>query len=177
MSRIFTNNRLQYSNYSAHNILSGFPIHPWRYDRMSLRDFFHGNGTIVLRDKFLSLRIIKELLEKQFRIRVLEESSSHLRCKIVRFARLYAFPMPFPNPTLELTFKNEPQQSIIEYRFTCYDYYLLLIIPILFGISSQSWKATKETLIAFLLLFLFFGGLILLDTKYIVFRIRKTISV
>ena len=149
---------------------------------MFLRDFFHGSGQIVLHDKFLSLRLVKETLEKKFRIRVLEESSSHLKCKIVRFTRLYGVPVFFPNPTLELTFKNENQESTIHYNFTCYDYYLLAIMATMFGssfmvISSEPSVigAIKEFLFGFMIVLFFYGSLIFLDTKYLLFRIHKAL--
>lgn len=149
---------------------------------MSLRDFLHGSGTLVVEDKFLSLRLIKEALERKFRIVILEETSKHLKCKIVRFARVFGFPVPFPNPTLEVTFRNEDYGSTIQYDFTCYDYCLLAIAAPLLAALPQimGWKQgfidnVKEALLLFLMAIFFFGFLIFLDTKYFVSRIRKAL--
>ncbi len=150
---------------------------------MFLRNFFHVSGRIVLEDKFLSLRLVRETLERKFKIHILEESSRGLRCKIVRFSRLYGVPVPFPNPTLEVTFKNEKQESTIHYNFTCYDYYLVAIAAPLFGILSPTISpeqafidAIKKGLLVFMIVLLFYGTLIFLDTKYFVSRIRKALS-
>ena len=137
---------------------------------MSFRDFFHGSGKITFKNQFLSLRLIKEKLEKKFTIRILEESSSGFKCKVVRLWRLYGFPVFFPNPTLEISFKNENQESTIYYIVTCYDYYIVaisaLLLLILFPKGATLIEAIKERLPLSLIWLLFYGTLVFIDTKY-----------
>ena len=148
---------------------------------MSLRDFLHGGGTLLVEDKFLSLRIVREALERKFKIVVIEETSKYIKCKIVRFARLYGFPVPFPNPTLEVTFRNQSSGSSIKYLFTCYDYYLLALLPLPVALLQIAWPRQAflddfTNVVLFLLIsIIFFGFLMFLDTKYFVSRIRRAL--
>ena len=148
---------------------------------MSLRDLLHGSGTLVVEDKFLSLRIVREALERKFKIVALEETSKYIKCKIVRFARLYGFPVPFPNPTLEVTFRNENSESSIKYFFTCYDYYLLALLPLPVALVQIAWPRQAffdnviDAIFILLISIFFFGFLMFLDTKYFMSRIRKAL--
>ncbi len=127
--------------------------------------------------------VVREALERKFTIRILEETPSRLRCKVVRFTRLYAAPVPFLNPSLEVTFKNVQAESIINYNVTCYDYYTLIIGALLSGILSASlWRneglmnAIKEGSLFAAAALLFFGTFVFIDTKFLVCRIRKALS-
>jgi hypothetical protein len=141
----------------------------------------HGGGTLLVEDKFLSLRIVREALERKFKIVVIEETSKYIKCKIVRFARLYGFPVPFPNPTLEVTFRNENSGSSIKYLFTFYDYYLLALLPLPVALLQIAWPRQAflddfTNVVLFLLIsIIFFGFLMFLDTKYFVSRIRRAL--
>lgn len=150
---------------------------------MFLRDFFHGSGRIVLKEKFVSLRLVREALERKFTIRILEETPSRLRCKVVRFTRLYGAPVPFPNPSLEVTFKNDRAESLINYNVTIYDYYTLIIVALLSGIlSARHWRneglmnAIREGSLFAAVALLFFGTFVFIDTRFLVCRIRKALS-
>lgn len=150
---------------------------------MSVRDFFHGSGSIAFKDKFVSLRLIREALDRRFTIRVLEETPNGLRCKVTRFTRLYAAPVPFPNPSLEVTFHNDQDGSTINYTVTTYDYYVFGIGFLLATLLQWSrWPADrillfiKEAGFFFSTILIFFVALIILDAKFLVYRIRKALS-
>lgn len=147
---------------------------------MSLRDFLHGRGEIVLKAGFVSTRLAKDMLKRSFRIRILEESPNHVKCKIYRFVRLIGFPVLFPNPTLDIAWASRAESSVINYCLTCYDYYVVISLAFIFGISCSTlehtpWQALKMGLFGVVFVLLFFGGLVFLDTKYLVHRIRKAL--
>lgn len=149
---------------------------------MSIRDFFHGGGIIVAENQFISLRLVKECLEKKFTIQVLEETPHRLRCKIIRFVRLYAAPIPYPNPSLEVSIQNERDEAVINYRITDYDYYILIILVLIAGISSLGLGIAKGMIGAFgqaftfsIFVLIFFGSLIFLDARVFAFRIKKAL--
>jgi len=82
---------------------------------MSAKQFFTGSGAINTDDRFISLRMIKEAREEDFRIQVIEESPNHLKCKIIRYARIYGAPVCFLHPTISFSFNNK--DNTIEYEF------------------------------------------------------------
>lgn len=144
-----------------------------------MRNFFQGSGQIVFDDKFLSLRFVKEALEDKFKIVVQEESSKYLKCKIVRYARLFGGPVPFPNPTLEVHFNNEDRNAIIQYSFTSHDYALAAVtLPILIfmGSMEQMLEGPKEAITMLLIFPLVTGLSILADTKYFSSRVGKALK-
>lgn len=147
---------------------------------MSLRDFFHGRGEIALKAGFVSTGLAKEILKRSFRIRILEESPNHIKCKIYRFARLIGFPVLFPNPTIDIAWESRAETSVINYRLTCYDYYVVVSLAFIFGISCSTlehtpWQALRMGLFGAIFVLFFLGGLVFLDTKYLVHRIRKAL--
>lgn len=101
---------------------------------MNLSRFYIEQGEVNLNEKFISLRIVKEALEKSFRISVLDESSKHLSCKMIRWARLYGAPSIFPHPNLELNFVDENNMTIIRYSYKYYDFIYALLCALIFFI-------------------------------------------
>lgn len=132
-------------------------------------NFITGSGSLVVEDKFISMRLVKEALTKKYRLRILEESADHIKCKIIRYARLYGAPILFPTPTLTLDIKRESEKTMLNYDFRWPEYYLVALGAVLAGIMSRD-----KTL--FLVAFAFFGSLVFLDTKWVSSRIRKIIS-
>ena len=146
---------------------------------MSVRNFLHGCGEIDLKGGFTSPRLVTETLKRSFRIRVLEESPSHVKCKIYRFVRLYGFVL-FPNPTLDIDWRRGAEGFIIEYCLTCYDYYVVAALTFIFGISCSGmentlWQALRTGLFSTIFALVLYGGLVFLDTKYLLHRIRKAL--
>lgn len=149
---------------------------------MSIRDFFHGSGRIVFKEQFVSLRLITEALERKFSIRIIEDSSNGFRCKVIRYARLYAAPMPFSNPALEVSFQNDKHEAVINYRITSYDYYLVIILALISGILSARIGITdgmigavRQGFLFSIFALLFFGILVLIDARFFAHRIRKAL--
>jgi len=149
---------------------------------MSIRDFFHGGGRITFENQFVSLRLIKEALGKKYTIQILDESTNGLSCKVTRYVRLYAAPMPFPNPSVEVWFKNEGNETVIDYRITDYDYYLVLIVFLLamigsvgLGLKDGLIEALRVGLLFSLLSLIFFGSLVLIDARVFACRIKSAL--
>ena len=133
------------------------------------KNFITGSGSLIYDDKFVSIRLLKEALLKKYRLAILEESAAHIKCKIIRYARLYGVPIIFPNPTLTLIIKRETEKNILHYEFQWPEYYLVAFVAVLAGITSRD-------IIFFLLVLVFFGSLVFLDTKWVSSRIRTIIS-
>ena len=139
---------------------------------MSAPDFITGNGEVILKDKFISVRLIVAALEKEFRLKVIEESPKSIKFKIVRFARIYGAPVIWPSASLSIVFDNE--NDTINYRFNWPDYYMLLLLlgVVLF---VPGIKVIKEDFPFLLLAIIFWAGIIFLDTKYVSSKVRKTL--
>lgn len=132
-------------------------------------NFITGSGSLIFGDRFVSIRLIKEALLKKYRLAILEESATHFKCKVIRYARLYGAPIIFPNPTLTLDIKRESQTNILHYDFHWPEYYLVAFLAVLTGI-------TLKDVVLFLFVLVFFGGLVFLDSKWVSSRIRQIIS-
>jgi len=150
---------------------------------MPLNKFLNGRGQLILEDKHLSLRIIKEALAKKFKIVVIEESPLYLSCKVKRLTRLYGAPIPFPNPKLELTIKHDNCRSTVSYYLISYDYYIVLFSAVVAGFVAPSFFQTTTLLngfirgiLAFALVFLIYGTFVFVDTKYFTRLIRKALT-
>ena len=79
------------------------------------KKFFSGNGKINTKGSFLSPRLIRESLEKKFRIIPIYESPQIMKYKIVRFARLYGAPVI--NPSSQLTIVINKDMKEMTYSF------------------------------------------------------------
>jgi hypothetical protein len=142
-------------------------------------DFLHGCGEIELKEALASTRLVKEALKRKLWIRVVEESQKHVKCKVIRFARLYAFPFVFLNPTLDLSWRSRGESRTIKYSVISYDYHLVAFGSLVFGIGwgalqKTLWDSLKMGLFSAAMALLFFGGLVLADTKYFTHRVRTT---
>lgn len=150
---------------------------------MSLREFFTGSGKIVFEDKFISIGLIRDALEKKFRLVILEESAIHMRCKIIRYARLYAAPALFiPNSVINVVIKREEEITTLYYDFEWPEYYWVVAFAMLGGILSATLprigsfiEATIYSIVFSGLILFFFGLLVFLDTKYVSSRIRRSL--
>jgi hypothetical protein len=147
---------------------------------LSVRNFLHGYGEIDLKGGFTSPRLVIEAMKRSFRIRVLEESPGHIKCKIYRFVRLSGFPVIFPNPTIEIDWRQSPEGCLIEYCLTCYDYYLVAALAFIFGVGCSNmehalWASLRAGVLGAGAVLFLSGGLVFADTKYLVRRIRKAL--
>jgi len=149
---------------------------------VSLETFLKRSGTITLRDRFVSVRHIEETLRKKYRLRVIEETPRGLRCKIIRYGRLWGAPWIGPHPTLGITLERDSDDTTVRYEFRWPEYYVFLAGAALFGIGASSLKAdvslfqrAVEGLLAFGLGFAFFGLLVFLDSSYLSWRVRNAL--
>ena len=93
-------------------------------------------GEVFLKDKFLSPRLIKEILEKKFTVRVIDEGPYYIKLRIIRFGRLYGFPFVWPQASVEFWVDNETDNLV--YKFFWPEYFALIIpfILILLGMRD-----------------------------------------
>jgi hypothetical protein len=139
---------------------------------MSVPDFITGNGEIALKGKFVSVRLLENALGKAFRLKVTEESPHFIKCKLVRFARIYGAPIIWPSARLAITIDN--QTDVIRYKFYWPDYFLLTTLVAAVLIFNGGYLPKDDFL--FLLLGVpLWAGIIFLDTKYVSSRVRKTL--
>jgi len=125
-------------------------------------------GEIYLRDKFISPRLIKEVLRKTFNVGVIDEGPNYIKFRIIRLARLYGFPFIWPQASIEIWIKNENDKLI--YKFF-WPEYLALIIPFILLIVVE--ERLKDFILFFVFAFIFFGFLMFLDTRWVSRRVRK----
>jgi len=146
---------------------------------VSASRFFSRRQVIYIEDSFLSTRIIREALERKFRVVVIEESGNHLRLRIIRFLRIYGGPMIWPQASIDITIEKLGAAWNIYWYFTWPEYFILFFgLPILFALVSTdsgfTWMTLTEVIIFFVFSFLFFGLLIFMDTLWVSSRVRKT---
>ncbi|RII30426.1 MAG: hypothetical protein CXR30_05425 [Geobacter sp.] len=139
---------------------------------MSAPDFISGNGEVILKDKFVSVRLVGAALEKKFRLKIIEESPKFIKFKIVRFARIYGAPVFWPSASLSIAINNE--NDSINYKFYWPDYYMLLLLVGLV-LFVPGIKTLKEDFLFPLITVIFWAGIIFLDTKYVSSKVRKTL--
>ena len=128
---------------------------------MSAPDFITGNGKVILKDKFISVRLVEAALEKEFRLKVIEQSPKFIKFKIVRFARIYGAPAIWPSASLSIVIDNE--NDTINYKFYWPDYYVLFLI-VGVGLFVPGFDFPFSVV---LLGVIFWAGMIYLDTKYV----------
>jgi len=139
---------------------------------MSLRQFINGSGELHFEEVFLSPRIVKEALEKRFRLVPIEESSSHLRYKIVRFFRLYGGPAIFPQARIDITIRRDNSRSSLYWHFVWPEYYVSFVSFIILFAVVVFDKGIQ--IIPFLIFYLaLFSSIVFLDTKWVSRRVRN----
>jgi hypothetical protein len=150
---------------------------------MNLSKFYIEQGEVNLNDKFISLRLVKEALERDLRIAVIDESSKHLSCKMIRWARLYGAPSIFPHPKLELRFIDRNNMTIIRYRYQNNDLILALICTSVFIAlgpqifeTASIWAGLGYGFLLFVGFSIFAWLAVFLDTKYYVYLIKKALK-
>ncbi len=134
----------------------------------SLTNFITGSGSIAFDDQFVSIRLIEEAIRKKYRLAILEESPTHMKCKLIRYARLYAAPFIFLNATAQFDIKKDKNDNTLIIKFSWPEYYLVAAVALAVGISKG--------VTLFLVALGFFGGLVFLDTTWVSSRIRKLVS-
>ena len=82
-------------------------------------------GEVYSKDKFLSPRLVKEILEKKFTVRVLDQGPNYIKFRIIRFGRLYGFPFVWPQASVEVWINDETDKLV--YKFFWPEYFALII--------------------------------------------------
>jgi hypothetical protein len=139
---------------------------------MYLRQFIDGSGELHFEHCFLSPRIVKEALEKRFRLVAIEESSSHVRYKIIRFFRLYGGPAIFPQARIDITIRKDNSRSSLYWHFIWPEYYVFLFSFIVLS-TVVVFDNGMQTIPFLLFALVFFVSLVFLDTKWVSRRVRK----
>ncbi len=143
--------------------------------------FISGNCKIDMQDSFVSSRIIKEKIEKHFKLVETEETASKKKYKIVRFARLFGGPFVYPSATV--SFLINKKENTVAFQFFWPEWYLLLFSIFGFGVSTyyslEEGMELKSSLlngVEFALISCLFISLaVFLDTKYVARKVRNTI--
>lgn len=142
---------------------------------MSLSKFLNGSGEIHFEDVFLSPRIVNEALEKEFRLVPLDESSRHVRHRIIRFFRLYGGPWVFPQVTIVISISKDGSRFSLSWHFIWPEYYVLLVsFMILFAVVVPDYGIHAIPLL--LCALLLSACMVFLDTKWVSRRVRKVLN-
>jgi hypothetical protein len=95
---------------------------------------------------------------------------------------LYAVPVLFPNPSLEILIQNDKNEAVINYTITDYDYFMLTILVLSAGLASAGLElsegllgAVRQGFIFSVFILLFFGSFVLIDARLFAHRIKKTL--
>jgi hypothetical protein len=125
-------------------------------------------GEVYVGDKFLSPRLVKEALGKKFNVSVMDEGSNYVKLRIIRFARLYGFPIVWPQASIEVWIDNKTDKLIYEFFWP---EYLALLIPFILIPFVQ--ERPREFTLFLVPATLFFGLLMFLDTRWVSRRVRR----
>lgn len=147
--------------------------------RLHYVKFLSGNCKIDMQDSFVSPRIIKEKVEKHFKLVEAEETPSKQKYKIVRFARLYGG--PFVYPSASVSFSINRKENSVTCQFLWPEWYLLLFSVFGFGVSvyhsldegANLRGAITDGIEFAIFSCLFISLAVFLDTKYVARKIRK----
>ena len=139
---------------------------------MSLRQFINGSGELHFEGVFLSPRIMKEALEKRFRLVTIEESPHHVQYRIIRLFRLYGGPAFLPQARIDITIRKDSSHSSLYWYFVWPEYYVFLVsFIILFAVVVLDRGLQGIPFLIFALIFI--GLMVFLDTKWVSRRVRK----
>lgn len=143
----------------------------------------HESGHLNLGARFVSLRLIKEALEKQNNISVLEETTTFLKCRVFRIARLFGAPYMGPYPTACFKIERSNQETIIHYDFYWPEFYLVAIGSFVLGVATYLYDNEANTILRIksgLLIFItcltITGFTTFLDVKYFSRKVRKSLK-
>jgi hypothetical protein len=135
------------------------------------KNIFIGNGVINVADENISINLLKKEIEKRYRLRVIEESSTYLKCKILRVFSIWSFSLVaagFPSPTLTIKLDKKLNKDLLIINFFWSDYFYIMLLASFFGIITMSF-----ILPIFILLFL--GIFAFVNSKYVSLRIWKVL--
>ena len=147
----------------------------------SVGSWLNGDGVVFLRNRFVSVAHIEEALRRKFRIQILDDTPKSLRCKVIRYVRLLGVPWFWPHPTLSVFLVRQDDGTTLQYEFRWPEHYVGLALGTLSGVMASTADATVgsralDAFVAFGTATLFFSMLVLLDGKYLSWRIRHILK-
>ena len=135
------------------------------------KNIFCGNGVINVDEENISISFLKEEIEKRYRLKVIKESSTYFKCKILRVFSIFGFlgeSAIFPNPTLTIKLDKKLNKDLLIINFLWSDYFYIMLLALFLGIISMSFIPP-----IFILLFL--GILAFVHSKYVSLKIWKVL--
>ncbi len=142
---------------------------------MSFRQLINGSGELHFEGVSLSPRIMKEALDKRFKLVTIEESPHHVQYKIIRLFRLYGGPALLPQARIDITMPKDNSHSSLYWYFVWPEYYVFLVsYIILFAVVVVDRGI--EGIPFFIFAFIFFSLIVFLDTKWVSGRVRKALE-
>ena len=140
------------------------------------------SGVLSLGDKFISVRLIKDVLEKFNRISVFEENSDFIKCRVFRIGRIFGGPWPGPYPSVSFQIERKNNETLLHYNYFWPEYYLVaissVVLGFVFGNSTYSdtgslLSGTKYGVLFFVFSALVSSSAIYLDITYYKRLLRK----
>jgi hypothetical protein len=138
-----------------------------------INQFVHNKGSLNLGDQFISLRLIKEKLEKHNRISILEETSSYIKCKVFRILRIFGGPWIGPYPILFFRIERKQKDTIVHYDFYWPEYYAAVLSSVAFGfVMGYCEYETADIFLRIKIGFLFFIACVFVSSVFIFLDIK-----
>jgi len=98
-----------------------------------------------LGEKFISIRIIKEKLEKLNRISVIEEGTDYIKVKVFRIGRIFGGPWLGPYPTVSFKISRNENGTNLNYEYFWPEYYATSIGSVVLGIVASTTMRNSES--------------------------------
>lgn len=106
------------------------------------------SGVLNLGDKFMSVRLIKDVLEKYNRISILEEKSDLIKCRVFRIGRIFGGPWFGPYPRVSFQIERKENETLLHYNYYWPEYYIVTLCSVLLGfaIGTSTYRETGNVL-------------------------------
>ena len=149
---------------------------------MRISKLTHESGEIGLRAKFVSLRLIKDALGKENKIKIIEETTNSLWCQVHRTKYNFGG-AKFLCPTIFLKIETQPHETILLYDFFWPDYYIAAFAVLIFTVGSiisiikTGMQFHAGALAAFFIFVFCLAGLITFwEARHCSKRLRKSLK-
>jgi hypothetical protein len=168
-------------------------IYKWRYGGhkstyctvipMKYKDLISEKAIIDLQESYISVINLKNRIKREFKTKILSETSTSFSFKIIRFARLFGAPVFFPNPIFNGEVLREGKNTKIHCELLVFDYFFIYIGVFILGFilfftdfHGSNSIGIKENASMLFTFFAIGNVAVLLDAKYFFHLLKKELK-
>lgn len=95
------------------------------------------SGIINLGDQIISIRLIKEKIQKHHNVSVLEEETDFVKMRVYRIGRLFGGPWLGPFPTISYKVERTQEKTLLHYNYFWPEYFMAIFAAIFLGLMAS----------------------------------------